>query len=452
MIHRIFLIAGILAVVAIPLGTRTLLHSFTPGFHEYEAVFFYVSDIALVLFITLFLKTSWRKALGKKKEIIFLVLFLIFAAGSIIFTLDPGLGWYSFARLLVAVVFAFAIARMTENTVWRRTIFFVLAVLAVGEGVVALLQFRAQGDIGLSLVGESPIGALMPGTAKAILGDARVVRAYGTFPHPNVLGAFLLIGLSALYYAWFVMRIPHLTVTRTNYRALFRQYARTIATTVLLSLGIFIVGIGIVLTFSRIAWVLAAGISLLAVFYLLFFPEYRRQSLKLIVVLLAVGFWLQMLFAPFVGSRAHVSWSEPSVVERISYNRLGVTLIKKHPQGMGIGNQVLRAVYDGDYLRAGMKDSRLWQPIHNTYLLIGAEVGFLGLAAFLVFIAQLVITSWGLTNPLLRIIAYQLFTIVLLFSFFDHFFWTLEQGRLMFWLVIGIVLAVNNTDRDQLRP
>jgi hypothetical protein len=41
------------------------------------------------------------------------------------------------------------------------------------------------------------------------------------------------------------------------------------------------------------------------------------------------------------------------------------------------------------------------------------------------------------------------FLIAMLVSFlfiglFDHYFWTLQQGRLMFWLVLGLILVNSN--------
>jgi len=40
-----------------------------------------------------------------------------------------------------------------------------------------------------------------------------------------------------------------------------------------------------------------------------------------------------------------------------------------------------------------------------------------------------------------------LFAILIAFLFiglFDHYFWTLQQGRLMFWLVLGLMLSVSD--------
>ena len=80
--------------------------------------------------------------------------------------------------------------------------------------------------------------------------------------------------------------------------------------------------------------------------------------------------------------------------------------------------------------------SWIHQPVHNIYLLIASETGLIGLILFLVFIFQL----------FRKIIGQEYFLLLIVFSFlfiglFDHFFWTLQQGQLMFWLTLGIMGA-----------
>ena len=39
----------LLSLILVPVGTRVMLHLFTPGFHEYETAFLYLSDIPVLL-------------------------------------------------------------------------------------------------------------------------------------------------------------------------------------------------------------------------------------------------------------------------------------------------------------------------------------------------------------------------------------------------------------------
>ncbi|MCK4892131.1 MAG: hypothetical protein KAS78_05680, partial [Candidatus Pacebacteria bacterium] len=42
------------------------------------------------------------------------------------------------------------------------------------------------------ITGESVIGPQIPGVAKIAVDGEKIIRAYGTFPHPNILGGFLI--------------------------------------------------------------------------------------------------------------------------------------------------------------------------------------------------------------------------------------------------------------------
>ena len=77
----------------------------------------------------------------------------------------------------------------------------------------------------------------------------------------------------------------------------------------------------------------------------------------------------------------------------------------------------------------------LHQPVHNIYLLIAAETGLLGLMAFLFFLYLLIKKKPRLTIFCLLLVSF------LIIGLFDHFFWTLQQGQMVFWLILGIIAA-----------
>ncbi len=151
--------------------------------------------------------------------------------------------------------------------------------------------------------------------------------------------------------------------------------------------------------------------------------------------------------------------SEPSVTERTAYFHLGLDIVKNNPFGVGIGNQVSYAVTNGLYQKFGLVKPILVQPIHNFYLLLLSEIGIPGLLAFLWFLVLLFKPLFQLKfklhesseKNLSLITSFLLLTTLLLFGLFDHFLWTLPQGQLMLWLVIGMVMAQfrarSSTDR-----
>ena len=89
-----------------------------------------------------------------------------------------------------------------------------------------------------------------------------------------------------------------------------------------------------------------------------------------------------------------------------------------------------------------------YQPVHNLYLLIATETGILGLVLFLGFIFLLV---WKTRRPNIRVDAdircprtfYVILFFILLLGFFDHYFWTLQQGMLIVWIIFGITAGIS---------
>ena len=432
-------------LASLPFGTRIFLGQFTSGFHEYEAMFLYASDILLITFLILFsinhsyiLKNVRMSFIGPA-----LVVFLLFAAFSIAFAYSQELAVYNFIRLILLVLVALAIGQLVRGGVVKiRTIFTVIAASAVFQSLIGIFQFLKQSNLGLGFLGESTLGPNIGGAAKIIVEGVPILRAYGTFPHPNVLGAFLILGLMSLYYLW--MKSTN-NESITNGRIFVNS---NFIRDSLMGFCFFIIFFGLLLTFSRTAWFITAIIILTIIGYSLLAKTYRRRAVLLLIILVAIGYILVAIFRPYILPRARVSTSEPAVVQRLEYNKLGLEISKKFPRGIGIGNQVLSSVKNGFYEQLGMDKVWQWQPIHNIYLLMASEIGVLGLAAFLVFLFPLFL------NPNFKNLGFPKVMLIslLVFGFFDHFLWTLQPGRLMLWLVIGILLASAHSTMDSARP
>lgn len=462
-------ISFLIFLLTATLGTRALLYQFTNGFHEYETVFLYASDVTLILFLILSYSGVTRISKNKKwipdqvgnenkwlslslarpVAKLYGVAFLLFAAISIVFAEEKLLALYQFIRLLVLIAMAFAVARIAQERKVFKNILAIIAILAVLQSVIGIAQFINQKAIGLSWLGESPISATDGSSSKIMIEGSRILRAYGLFPHPNILGAFLVLGLLAIVYFY-------LQTDKELYEKIFdwqkgigENFKRFIKSRYLylriaLAGGMFIVLTGLALTFSRSAW-LTAAVSLLCFtgFAVVSRGTTVRSILRLFIILLASGYALVALFRPFILPRATFTRTEPAVEYRLRYNELALDLIKKHPWGVGIGNQVLYSVEHDVYQKFGMKEVWQWQPIHNLYLLIAAEIGIVGLIGFLGFV---IVIFWRrtkhppITNYRLPITGAMLITLLLI-GFFDHFLWTIWQGRIMLWLVIGLAIA-----------
>lgn len=116
--------------------------------------------------------------------------------------------------------------------------------------------------------------------------------------------------------------------------------------------------------------------------------------------------------------------------------------MKENPLGVGIGNQMLYSVDSGLYQKFGAPMPVQWQPIHNIYLLIASEVGILGLLAFLALLFRSVKDKLKSENKLELTTVCALLLSLLVFGLVDHFTWDLQAGRLIFWLVVGLLLGL----------
>lgn len=233
-----------------------------------------------------------------------------------------------------------------------------LVLAAAAESLVALVQSIAIG-----------------GPASFALGN--FVRAYGDFEQPNALGGYL------------AMALPFGVVLAAQR---YRQRPLLLAATLL-------IGLTLAATLSRGAW-LGSALGLLLIGAL-----WSKRSRRLLAVgMLAGGAGLALLalgIAPqFVGDRLTVltenflvfdartvtpNPSNWSLVERMAHWQAGWAIAMDHPLvGVGPGNY--EAAY-GRYFLPGWPYAL--GHAHNVYINTFAEMGLVGLAALLVFLAIL---------------------------------------------------------------
>jgi O-antigen ligase len=437
-----------LLVGAMTLGTRVLVYQFIPGFHEYEAVFLYASDVFVLGFIVLALMCGGRAL--NIRVFAFTLIFLALSFISIFVASLPLLAAYNFLRLVVLVLLALSLSVF----VWRISFSFVafsFAFFAVLQAIIGFVQFVLQRSVGLHIFGESVLGPFVGGASKIPFGGAALLRAYGTFPHPNVLAAFLLLGLFSLLFLYVKNDAPlyadlynYKKLVRVNFRAFIQS--RHLYIRILIGASIFIVLTGILLTFSRAAWLIALVLTPFFLIGSLFVSRGRLLHRVMPIVRITVLLLLSLgalfnLFGWAAFPRAQISIDEPAVTQRLSYQDIGLHLMSKNVLGVGIGNQVFYSVNKRVYEQFGMTEVWQWQPIHNLYLLIGSEIGLMGLLAFLALVGWVVWRTLKNGLGLEQLTAFFFLFVLLLFGLTDHFLWTLQQGRLMLWVVVGIVVS-----------
>lgn len=301
------------------------------------------------------------------------------------------------------------------------------------QSIVALFQFLVQRSLGLDFLGESVLGPDILGVAKFEFAGEKFIRAYGTFPHPNLLGYFLLISLACGL--WFALQ--------KNRKKLIPVIAALSGSAVILS--------GLLLSYSRSVIAAAFFVLLILIvsnyksilaFYNHFcrftkIPNFFRGAFA-ILLFFATLFVLYNLLAPRLCIKKCPG--DYSFELRQTYNSYASAIITSHPFfGVGPGNFV-------PYLKSHHKEMfKPWefQPAHNIYFLITAEIGIIGLISFLIIVSFAFIRSrFSLTNITNNPFAILLI-ISLLIGFVDHYQWTLMQGQMLFWLVLALFTTIN---------
>jgi O-antigen ligase len=408
------------------------------GFHENISWSIFSFDIVLfLLFIAVIATIFPLKKTTILKRINFqtflenpLYLFIIWILTAIFFANDVQIAFYVTTRFLLAIVAFFLLQRVFN---YRRRTFtyatFILFITGVLQAIIGISQFVLQKSIGLKILGESDISSTIAGVAKFEIAGSKIIRAYGTFPHPNLFAAFLLFALAAGFWLFLY----------TN----FSRKSRFISNFVPSSLVVII--LGIFLSYSR------SVIFILIIFLTIIIFAHKEKYVtffKQICTYLHIPSMLQGVFGIFLAfSLLFLSYNilspricinncanDNSIDLRLKYLETACSSITSHPfLGVGMGNFV------SSQKESSLKKLAPWeqQPVHNLYLLIASEIGLIGVVLFLYTIVNLTqIFNKGffgkLHNPF-----FLCFFGFLILGFADHYFWTLPQGMLIFWVCLA---------------
>ncbi|MEX0869871.1 MAG: O-antigen ligase family protein [Candidatus Spechtbacterales bacterium] len=459
----------------IPLQTRKFLYSAgaVEGFNEWQSVFLYGTDL-LILMLFGFWFMRWLKLRGnysisvprsdfssenpplrsqrkipsgtkllRFRELLklnipasrpgfrllityylLLVTVLLTASFSIFSAPYAMVGVYRFFKLLMFIgLFFYVATALKEKIVSFSGIALAFVVGGIFQSFIAIGQFITQRSLGLRILGESYLAPGMQEVAEVIAFGGRFVRAYGTLPSPNVLAAFLAVSLLLLF-SWFISR---------------QEIKR--GDTLFAGLSSVVLASALFLTFSRaviFSFVIAFLVYFAVIFFKKDFAEYRRKAIGVllpVLILVVVG---GGMFWPEIYSRIFTTfdYGDMALRERVFFNQLSYDIIDENPGGTGIGNYtlVLREV------NPGIRDS-LYQPVHNIFLLVTAEIGIAGGVVFALFLLSLFLALLikAFRRPSIEAVTlFALLVFIFISGLFDHYYWTLQQGALMFWVVLGV--------------
>jgi len=390
---------GAALVLLIPTTWRLLVWvldiQFAQIYPEFRSVLVVAPDVAMGLFLLLTLlrlgiDRDWRKHLLNRLGNlsgnlwppfwIFLVSWALFSA---IWSAAPWITLYDAIRLMAGIVLALFIAAEPDNRS-QRIWLWALVWGAVFQSIIGLGQVITGGRLGLDVLGELTISQ---------------ARAYGLSVNPNNLAGYLLV---ALFAGW---------TLRTQ--SVSRCW---------LVLPLSIIMLGLIATGSKTA--IGALVLVSAIWGFRQFGDYPRLRWygTLTLILLLIGVALVALIDPTVANRLIFEFDPTYAVIRV------------YPlQGAGMG-QVLIAAY-----AQTQAWYRILLPAHNTYLVVWAELGLIGLALYCAAIWQtLRLTLFR--NPTRSIFIFGLSLLAIsAVGLFDYYFWSDPRSQILFFIDIGLV-------------
>ena len=410
-------------IFLIPWQTRLILRD--PQFEgfawEYGRISLYFGDIVFfiltILTIIILIKEKKRHKVYFVPFIL-LLSFILWAGATIAWADDKLISFYYFVRL-AQILFVIAIVRILQPSF--RLILSGLVLSGLVQAVFAIFQFSFQWIPACKWLGLSSQAAFELGPSVIETADARYLRAYGSLPHPNILAGFLSFALFGLIYLFSKKSLKNIWFW----------------------LGWALILEAIILSFSRSAWV---GIALALIFLFFAFLK-QKQILKKVIIIAAASallFFINFFAAPDLFLQRFYSNARLETVslqEREAQINESFEIIMKNPAGIGLANYTkwLQTKHES-------MPGFFYQPVHNQYLLIWAELGFVGIFLFIALIAGLIraVSKPGFLDSRLYFAPFLACFIVI--CAFDHYFWTSYTGILLFALMGAVILAKNKQE------
>lgn len=387
------------------------------GNNPYTSFWIYLSDVFLFLSLffwclALYLDPLRFKKLtfGDKRLMFFILLFLLFLEASVFVAMDTSVSFFALIRF---IEYFAAYIMVANHVIEVRQIMYTLFFVFLFESFVAIFQSMKQGSLGLSFLGETFLSPTLPGVAKVALDDQNFLRSYGTFLHPNILGGWIAF-----------LILPMLSV----------RYREKVFYTALL----FVFLLGLVLTFSRTAW-------LALLFGLIMYHVFTRKRFSPKAVIVFLSLFLLFIVAFNVGGVLfkRISFQDRSAFDqRKEFLAVSFDMAKKHPLGVGLNNFTLALP---DIVARPLAP---WehQPVHNVFALFINELGVPGGLFYMFFWFSLFF--WLLKKVRVTPSQYEKnygyllmgsHLVVTLLQFFDHYVVSQAAGLALLFLFLMLV-------------
>ena len=373
---------------------------------DYFSPTFYLVDMVWLIWVVLILVKNFKKERKKVKFEVFWVIILILV--NILVANNRWVAGYKWLRL-GQLFWVWSWVTENKRTV-KNGLLKVIPWWLIVEGILAIGQVSKGGSLNgwWWFLGERKFDFNTIGIAQMSVVDMGLVRAYGTFSHPNSLAGFLLVSL-----IWWVKNF-----------SLFRSsnYQR-VKWWVVFWLGL----VGIFLAGSRTIWLLTLG-------FLIFLGWNSKVNIKKKVKGLAFLVLLVIILIKMIGFNYPLvnflgGWDENGLIKRGQLNLAALQMIKKSPWfGVGLGNFLAN-------LPEFQKNNQIFwfQPVHNVLLLLVSEIGLLGFGVMGWVLGRK--WDWKKWDKWIWIIL----GVIFVSGMVDHYWFTLPQNMWLLTLVFGII-------------
>jgi hypothetical protein len=421
-------------LILLPWQTR-FIYGFIPlagEVSEYGVLSLYASEMLFILGLVggyVFFGTPLIRAMYKKPLLV-LIIFAGFVFLSSLFSREPSLSMGLFLHLSTGLLFFTAL--LDERVSVKKILLaFVLGLLV--PVFLGITQVLTDGSDPSTLLGLAGREASHLGDAVIVLADGtRVLRAYGSFPHPNIFGGFLSVGV--IVAMTFLKKVPD-----------SRLFDRSRILYVLLMLTLFS---GLLLTASRSALLgLALALTLSFILFRLKGSLFARKVIMPVALLIIGGSLALSILTPKLisGLRGGGTLEAKSLEERsLMYGEFPDLL---SPRSVILGNGWGAYVF-ADEARFPGREVYAYQPIHNVPLLAFAEVGLPGVMLLLIFLFLIDSINFSRFPNEDAVAAFAMGSILLTVAFFDHYLWSSWAGIILTLFVLALTLRLGEEHRS----
>ncbi|MBI5793743.1 O-antigen ligase family protein [Candidatus Uhrbacteria bacterium] len=412
----------LLAIFLLPWQTQVILSVGTVSGEPSAYAVLGITVVEVMLLCVYLLRMHRPKEMETRRIGRALYLFLAATFFSLSASRFSSVGWFHMVHVVSAAIFFFLL--IDERTKLKPVLVAFLLGLLVP---ISLGWFQV-------LTGASPDSTLLGIAAKdaQTLGvsvvetvSGRMLRAYGTFPHPNIFGGYLAVGVVAL--AWLTRFV------KKKWELAF------------MLIGSALLGLTLIVTFSRSAWLgITIGLIVLIALMVRDRKMPSRQALPIIglgvICLLAtIAIFHTEVFARF---NPTLRLEAVSIEERTSqYQTFGDVFLSSPILGVG-PNAYTFTLADQD------PGQPVWsyQPIHNVFLLILGELGLVGFSLFLFWIGRIGHISLMSMQTPDGMFAVTLGVSLFVIAVFDHYLWTLWPGLALSAFALALIVRWSKSE------